>query len=645
MGAAVGRVPTTRVIVRACVLMLTLTGFGTASAGAQACTKAWGVGSGSWTTAANWIPAGMPGPADDVCISAHGTYTVTVPVLNGGAQVRSLAVGALAGGGTQTLLILGQSVPLGGGILSGSSVTATTGGTIGETGQIVLDATDQGTPAAPNEQAGGPATLAGGPFTNEGSLVAQSESTQPFRDYLRVPFTNASGGTVHVTSGFLDYTGGLTFQNNGTLTSDGSGWFLLESDLPLAGPRTHLINAGAVVKGNMEVDNADWTQAGGSVTGSALKLLNGNLDYQAGTGSFDMSEGFGTPTGSLSGTIPAGQTVTAEGGSFGLAPPGHTWTLQLVGDQVVNRGTLQLASVAGVSALAGSASVQGAPLVNFGTILATSTRDGSSGSAAPYPSYLRSDLTNEPGGVVDVESVLAQDSGTTTLNEGTISFPNGGLYLLSRAAPGVTPSTVTNAPDGSISMQLDAFSTPVFAVSSGGAFNAAGALQFRPSGSYVPQQNHALQVITTRDGAFAGRFGSVGSGFTADYTHRLYVRVVFGNVIGAISGGRGALAVSLTCPPGGPGCPRVTVRATAPERHRVTIGRGKHRLTYVSTRRVVVATSSASTAAGRSRTFTLRLNRAGRRLLAHAPAGLVVRVVVTSQGRTLALTRVRVRRL
>ena len=194
-------------------------------------------------------------------------------------------------------------------------------------------------------------------------------------------------------------------------------------------------------------------------------------------------------------------------------------------------------------------------------------------------------------------------------------------------------------------MQLDAFSTPVFGVSSGGAFNAAGALQFRPVASFVPRQGHALQVVTIQGGTFAGRFASVGGGFTADYTHRLYVRVVFGYRVGAISGGRGSLAVALTCPPGGPRCPAATVRATAPERRRVTIGRGKHRHTYVSTRRVDVATSTARTAAGRTRTFTLKLNRAGRRLLALAPASLVVRVAVISHGRTVVATRVRVQRL
>ena len=441
-----GAVPTTRVMARACVVVLALAGFAAASASAQACTRTWNSSDGSWASSASWSPAGMPGPDDDVCITGAGTYTVTVPVLDGGAQIRSLTVGGTAGG-TQTLAIVGQSTSLAGATLSGSTVNATAGGTIAATGRIVLDATDQGTALHPSDPTGGAATLSGGAFTNNGSLVAQSESKQLFRDYLRVPFTNAAGGIVLVTTGFLDYTGGLIFQNNGSLVSNGPGRFLLESDLPLMGPRTHLVNAGAVVTtGSMEVDNADWTQAGGSLTGAALPMLNGNLDYQAGTGSFDMEEPFGAPTGSLSGTIPAGQTVTAYGGSFGNTVPSYNWTLQLAGDEVVNRGTLHLASRTGSFNSAGSATVQGAPLVNYGTILATSAPNGSGGSAALHANYLRADLTNEPGGVIDVESVLEQDSGTTTLNEGTVSFPDGGLYLVSRPVLGLPQSTFTNGP-------------------------------------------------------------------------------------------------------------------------------------------------------------------------------------------------------
>ena len=626
--------------------MLALAGFAVVSASAQACTRTWSSGDGSWATSASWTPAGVPGPDDDVCITGAGTYTVTVPVLNGGAQVRSLTVGGSAGG-TQTLAIVGQSTPLGGGTLSGSSLNASAGGTIAPTGRLVLDATDQGVPVHPGDQTGGPATLSGGAFTNNGSVVVQSESTQQFRDFLRVPFTNAAGGRVDVTTGFLDYTGGLTFENDGTLSAIGTGWFLLESDLPLNGLRTHMINTGSIaIDGASEVDNATWTQAGGSVTGRTLRMLNSALDYQSGTGSFDMSNRFATPGGSLSGTIPAGQTVIAEGGMSGDATDPNTMTLQLDGGQVVNRGTLVLSAVSGSQFSAGSASVQGAPLVNYGTILATSLPDYTGGNTL-YPDLVRSDLTNEPGGVIDVESVLNQDAGTLTLNEGTVVLSGRGIYAVSRNVTAARASIFTNTADGTISARIDASShAPWFLVEGDATFNAGGTLLPLLEQPFVPRQGREFQLVQTIGGSpLTGRFASVGGGFTADYTHAGYVGAIYGYRVGAISGGRGSASVTLVCPPAGPGCPKVTVQATAHERHRVTTGKGKHRRTHVSTRTVVVATGVGVVAAGRTSTFSVKLNRAGRRLLADSPGALVVRVVVTSNGRTLATKRVRVQRL
>jgi hypothetical protein len=641
----VGGVPTTKVIVRACVVVLALAGFAMASAGAQACTKTWNSTDGSWASSASWTPTGMPGPDDDVCITGAGTYTVTVPVLNGGAQIRSLTVGGTAGG-TQTLAIVGQSAPVGGATLSGSTVNATAGGTIAATGRIVLDATDQGTPAASNVQTGGPVTLSGGAFTNNGSLVAQSESNQPFRDYLRVPFTNAAGGTVQVTTGFLDYTGGLTFENDGTLTAADSGTFLLESDLPLSGPRTHLINAGGVTIGaSTEVDNAIWTQAGGSVTGRALRMLNSALDYQSGSGSFTFASGYGTSDSSLSGTIPPGQTVTAQGGSFGDPTDSHTYTLQLTGDQVVNRGTLFLAGVSGATALAGSAAVQGAPLINYGTILATSTPDGS-GSAATYPDYLRTDLTNKAGGEIDVQGVLTQDAGTVTLNEGTVALSGGGAYSVSRNSTAVRASTFTNSPDGTISTRLDPTSVPVFSISSGATFNGAGSLLPILVQPLVPRQGREFRLLVmSGGGTVVGRFDHIAGGFSADYAHAGYVGAIFGLKVGNIVGGRGSFAVALTCPSGSRACVPASVRASALERLRVTIGTGTHRRTRVRTRRVGVAMRAAPITAGHMRTFLVQLNRAGLRLLAQSTGTLAVQVTVSAHGRTLATRRVRVQRL
>jgi molybdopterin biosynthesis enzyme MoaB len=59
---------------------------------------------------------------------------------------------------------------------------------------------------------------------------------------------------------------------------------------------------------------------------------------------------------------------------------------------------------------------------------------------------------------------------------------------------------------------------------------------------------------------------------------------------------------------------------------------------------VLVGTTRGAIGAGRSRTLVLKLNRAGRRLLAHAPDTLAVRVVVTSGGTKIATRDVQVLR-
>src|SRR5580692_1259761 len=73
----------------------------TGGASGAGCTKTWNGGSGSWETASDWTPTGVPGSGDDVCINAVGTYTVT---LSGNNSIAALDVGGGAGG-TQTLLI------------------------------------------------------------------------------------------------------------------------------------------------------------------------------------------------------------------------------------------------------------------------------------------------------------------------------------------------------------------------------------------------------------------------------------------------------------------------------------------------------------------------------------------------------------
>jgi len=64
------------------------------------CTKTWASGiSGLWEDPSRWSPAGVPGPADNACITAAGTYTVSLLT---GVSVSDLRIGSR---GTATVTV------------------------------------------------------------------------------------------------------------------------------------------------------------------------------------------------------------------------------------------------------------------------------------------------------------------------------------------------------------------------------------------------------------------------------------------------------------------------------------------------------------------------------------------------------------
>jgi hypothetical protein len=111
----------------------------------------------------------------------------------------------------------------------------------------------------------------------------------------------------------------------------------------------------------------------------------------------------------------------------------------------------------------------------------------------------------------------------------------------------------------------------------------------------------------------------------------------------SVSGGTDAITVTLSCPAGGASCAAVTVVASVTEHltggtpTAVTAAKRKH-----TTKQVVVASGHATLAAGSSKKLTLKLNGAGRKLLAKFHK-LAARVTVSSAGRTLATATAQVR--
>ncbi len=352
---------------------------------AAACDQWTNTSGGSWDTGANWS-SGTPTPTSDVCIQAGGTYTVT---MSDNVSVGSLTLGNSSGGGTQTLDV--DATP-------GNNATLTLGAnsTINQTGLLEMDSPTDGYTSFLSSAATA-VTL-----DNFGSLIAQSESGNA--NYLRVALVNESTGTITVASNTLYSDSGYPLTNKGTFTTDskqGSAipTFAMDNGSDLFTNQGTVNNNGTLILSS----NASFTQ-NGNETGNPVEIFSaGLLSDISGTGSFQLADSAG-----LTGTIPAGQTVTAE------AFPGHNSTVYVSGT-VSNYGTLVLDSPTnGYTSFLAAASTGTNVLDNYGTLIAQSE----SGNA----NYLRVALFNESTGTITVASnTLYSDSGYPLTNKGTFT--------------------------------------------------------------------------------------------------------------------------------------------------------------------------------------------------------------------------------
>ncbi len=355
---------------------------------AASCSDSWlNPASGSWTTATNWSTGVVPTSSDDVCIQVAGTYTVTLPA---SASVHSLTLGNTSGTGTQTLLVTSAS---------GSSPTLTVANdsAIEATGQLELESPV----SEPSVQLSAASTAT---LTDDGDLLVTDDGGPA--DYLRANLTVGGSGSAEV-AGALIQDQGTTTTNDGSFDVDATAAFTVTSGSGV------FVNGGSVTNGGLVklTGNASWTQnapAAATQSGNPVEIFNsGTLDDQSGTGSFDLVD-----SAILDGTIPAGQTVTAE------AFTGHNALLQL-GSSVTNDGTLVLDEPNG-SANSSGLGPDTATLINNGTITAQTEETGTT------PNYLEVNVTNNASGAINVNSgTLLMDQGTTLTNAGTITVATG----------------------------------------------------------------------------------------------------------------------------------------------------------------------------------------------------------------------------
>ena len=635
------------------VCILTLGALTASVASAQACTKTWSGGSGNWSEASHW-GGKIPESGDEACINSG-----TVQISGEGADVKSLTVASGV-----TLDVIGTSYIHGGETQNVTQLFA--GSASFATGShLLLEATEGGAKSG-TEPKGAGAFLVGGSIAIHGALETKS-SDPAWADRIKVSALKIEpGAAVSVDSGTLKFIqegeGGYPWSatNEGTFTvAPGAA---VEMQPSFAGSAT-FTNAGSLTNsGSIVGYGANWVQTAGSVSGNPVVLdSSSTLTDSGGTGSFLGAYQEITVTG----TIPAGQTVTVKGEPFNSDGENYYSTaLSTGGKELINDGTLILNPTGEGSLSGGQVSVGSGSIHNNGTIAVTT-------ETPTRLTLLEEGLTNGPFGRLEINGGILQGNPGGVTNEGLVTLAPTAAIQLEEGGAFVNKGTFSPEIAGASSFGAVQLTGPC--CNGPGNFTAGGTLAPVLLGGFVPAAGQEFDVFGLDGGKFEGTFPGVGNGFSADYSHEssepAFVGAIYGASagstggpgtgvkgpaptptpvaqVGLISGGHGNLTVALSCPAGGGACPAATVQATVTEHlkgSKITAISAKKKKSAAKTKQVVIASGGASLAAGTSETLTLKLNGAGSALLAKY-GKLTAKVNVSAGGKTLDTAAVTVQK-
>ncbi|HEY5260791.1 MAG TPA: hypothetical protein VIJ33_01630, partial [Solirubrobacteraceae bacterium] len=373
------------------------------SAHAAGCDSWTNTAGGNYFTGTNWSNDAPPGPSEEGCITAAGTYTVTMTQTSGTVSVGSLTVGGESG--TQTLVV--------GSSCSVNAILATTGGiSTGAHGAITLTNGDGCANSVTVE----------GPITNAGTL-----SSEP-----------AKGGSRRI-QGSLTNTGTLVV-DTGTSYNGASATLTNEGAIDLAeGEQLSVSNGGVVANETggsiVAVGNGDVAMGSGTIfnegagtTGGTLPVIvdDGALNY-TGSGASTIALR-GSSSSTLSGASGISQTLsiqsTCSENAAVSAASGFTngGTLLLTnGDSCKNNDTLMVG--------------EGKTLTNSGKLLAEPDVGGSR--------TIQGNITNT--GTIAINQTTAYSGTNAILNN------NGAIDVANETALNVSGGgTVNNSGGGSI---------------------------------------------------------------------------------------------------------------------------------------------------------------------------------------------------
>lgn len=431
------------VLVTAAVFLVPgLAAGGTALAAAAGSCDSWVGGSGMWSNASSWSGGVVPGPDTNVCITAPGTYTVTVEDLQ---NANSITLGGSSG--KQTLVVVGnKSVE--------SDLTVTSASTVNANGDLEVSSTG-----------GGSSYLRDTTITNNGTFEAiGSGSITP--DQIYTSITNEKGATVDIDDDSEFPLDGSVVANSGTFNIAKGATMLLN------GPGTFTQSAGTLdVTGTLQTATNDvFNENGGVETGNPVDITNTTLKDSKGTGTFDLA-GSGA---ALAGTVPRGQTLNL------LGDPNDEETT-LASPDVLNDGTIVLTSEAGTFA-----EIAGAPLLNAGRLYV----EGSG------QDQLHSDITNETGATLDLTTPSPTQVVGALTNEGKLLLGSGAHVALNGGSIALRHSSTM---DVTIAAKAGGPET-----TGSGTLSLAGTLEVTTVGSLKVGHSYSIISQATPTGHFTG---------------------------------------------------------------------------------------------------------------------------------------------
>ncbi len=390
----------------AAAMALTIGLSASAPAHASGCDSWTNTAGGSWFTPGNWSNNAPPKSGEEACITANGTYTVTMTQTSETVSLAALTVGGTSG--TQTLVV-GSSCSL-------NAILATTAGiSNGAQGAITLT----------NGDGCGDSVTLTGPITNAGTIT-----TEP-----------ANGGSRNL-QGSITNTGALAINANtaynGTsalLTNKGAVDVAAGKELTVSG-KSSILNglAGSISAagsgGVLMSSGTSFTEGAGTTSGTKPVIVDdGALSYTGGGKSLIALHGSSTLSGNLAGGQSLAIESTCSENTLATAATGFTnaGTITLTngdtcGDSAtlaVSTGTLTSSGKLVIEpAVGGTRTLQGS-ITNTGT-LAINVNTAYNG--------LKGLLTNE--GAIK----LAEATQLTVSNEGSVTNGAGGSITATGSA-------------------------------------------------------------------------------------------------------------------------------------------------------------------------------------------------------------------